>query len=73
MVGICLALLANMSWADNSPADHVLKSNLAYGEMIELNQYSPGQPKGLMLRLFPPQIKMKPAAWKPAAHAKTNT
>lgn len=52
MVGICLALLANMSWADNSPADHVLKSNLAYGEMIELNQYSPGQPKGLMLRLF---------------------
>ena len=32
--------------------ESTLLNNLAYGQLIELNQYSPGQQKGLMLRLF---------------------
>ena len=53
--GCALALLANMSWAggfDEQINQQVLQNNLAYGQLIELNQYSPGQQKGLMLRLF---------------------
>lgn len=50
-----LALLANLSWAggvDKQLDESVIQNNLAYGQLIELNQYSPGQQKGLMLRLF---------------------
>lgn len=46
-----LALIANLSWA-NDVDEQTLTNNLAYGQLIELNQYSPGQQKGLMLRLF---------------------
>lgn len=46
-----LTILSNLSWAQKFD-DQVLKNNLAYGQLIELNQYSPGQQKGLMLRLF---------------------
>jgi hypothetical protein len=48
---LCLALLANLSYA-NELDEQNLMNNLAYGQLIELNQYSPGQQKGLMLRLF---------------------
>lgn len=41
--GFCLA---------NEIDKQTLQNNLAYGTMIELNQYSPGQEKGLLLRLF---------------------
>lgn len=50
-----LALFANLSWAegvDKRVDEQALSNNLAYGQMIELNQYSPGQQKGLLLRLF---------------------
>lgn len=47
----CLALLANLSWATEVD-EQTLTNNLAYGQLIELNQYSPGQQKGLMLRLY---------------------
>lgn len=47
----CLALLANPCWASELD-EQILTNNLAYGQLIELNQHSPGQQKGLMLRLF---------------------
>lgn len=47
----CLALITNLSWAE-AVTDQIFKNNLAYGEIIELNQYSPKHEKGLMLRLF---------------------
>jgi hypothetical protein len=50
-----LALFTNLSWADEVDkqlSEQVLRNNLAYGQLIELNQYSPGQQKGLMLRLY---------------------
>lgn len=47
----CLVLFANLSWASQVD-EQILMNNLAYGQLIELNQYSPGQQKGLMLRLF---------------------
>lgn len=46
-----LVLFANSSWA-TEVEEQTLLNNLAYGQLIELNQYSPGQQKGLMLRLF---------------------
>ena len=46
-----LVLFANLSWASDVH-EQSIKNNLAYGQLIELNQYSPGQQKGLMLRLF---------------------
>ncbi|MCR2747918.1 hypothetical protein [Limnobacter parvus] len=51
MVITSLAMLANLSWAQEFD-DQVLKNNLAYGQLIDLNQYNPGHQKGLMLRLF---------------------
>lgn len=46
-----LVLFANSSWATEMEEQNLL-NNLAYGQLIELNQYSPGQQKDLMLRLF---------------------
>lgn len=46
-----LILFANSSWA-TEVEEQTLLNNLAYGQLIELNQYSPGQQKSLMLRLF---------------------
>jgi hypothetical protein len=46
-----LALFPILSWSQNLD-EKFLMNNLAYGQLIELNQYSPGQLKGLMLRLF---------------------
>lgn len=50
-VSSALVLFANVSWA-NTVEGQTLLDNLAYGQLIELNQYSPGQRKGLMVRLF---------------------
>lgn len=44
-------MLTNLSWASEVNEQNLL-NNLAYGQLVELNQYSPGQQKGLMLRLF---------------------
>lgn len=46
-----LVLFANSSWA-TEVEEQTLLNNLAYGQLIELNQYSPGRQKSLMLRLF---------------------
>jgi hypothetical protein len=46
-----LALFPILSWSQNLD-EKFLMNNLAYGQLIELNHYSPGQLKGLMLRLF---------------------
>lgn len=51
MMSIALVLFANSSWA-TEVEEQTLLNNLAYGQLIELNQYSPGQQKSLMLRLF---------------------
>ena len=51
LAGSYLALITNLCWAEGVE-DQILKNNLAYAEVIELNQYSPGHEKGLMLRLF---------------------
>ena len=51
MMSSALVLCANSSWA-TEVEEPTLLNNLAYGQLIELNQYSPGQQKGLMLRLF---------------------
>jgi len=59
-----VVLLINLSsafGADNSFKELVdeetLRSNMAYGQLIELNQYSPGHQKGLMLRLFAKPVR----------------
>jgi len=51
MVSSALVLFVNSSWA-TEVEEQTLLNNLAYGQLIELNQYTPGQQKGLMLRLF---------------------
>ena len=51
IVSSALVLFATSSWATEVEEQTLLK-NLAYGQLIELNHYSPGQQKGLMLRLF---------------------
>lgn len=52
LITICaLALFPILSWSQNLD-EKFLMNNLAYGQLIELNQYSPGQQKSLMLRLF---------------------
>jgi hypothetical protein len=51
IVSSALVLFANSGWA-NELEEKDLLNNLAYGQLIELNQYSPGQQKGLMLRLY---------------------
>lgn len=64
-----LVLFANSSWATEAE-EQTLLNNLAYGQLIELNQYSPGQPKGLILRLSPLRPTMKPVTWKQVSLAK---
>lgn len=51
IVSSALVLFVNSSWA-TEVEEQTLLNNLAYGQLIELNQYTPGQQKGLMLRLF---------------------
>jgi hypothetical protein len=51
IVSSVLVLFVNSSWA-TEVEEQTLLNNLAYGQLIELNQYSPGQQKGFMLRLF---------------------
>jgi len=51
MMSSAMVLFVNSSWA-TEVGEQTLLNNLAYGQLIELNQYSPGQQKGLMLRLF---------------------
>jgi len=51
IVSSAWVLFANSSWA-TEVEESTLLNNLAYGQLIELNQYSPGQQKGLILRLF---------------------
>lgn len=46
-----LVAFVNSSWA-TEVEEKTLLNNLAYGQLIELNQYSSGHQKGLMLRLF---------------------
>lgn len=45
---LCMIPLSFAQPAD----DQTLQKNLAYGKLIELNQYSPEHEKGLLLRLF---------------------
>ena len=51
IVSSALVLFVKSSWA-TEVEEQTLLNNLAYGQLIELNQYTPGQQKGLMLRLF---------------------
>lgn len=51
MMSSALVLFANSSWA-TEVEEPTLLNNLAYGQLNELNQYSPGQQKSLILRLF---------------------
>lgn len=51
MMSSALVLFVNSSWA-TEVGEPTLLNNLAYGQLIELNQYSPGQQKSLILRLF---------------------
>ena len=51
IVSSALVLFVKSSWA-TEVEEQTLLNNLAYGQLIELNQYSPGQQKGFMLRLF---------------------
>ena len=51
MMSSALVLFANSSLA-TEVKEQTLLNNLAYGQLIELNQYSPGQQKSLILRLF---------------------
>lgn len=66
-----LALFANLSWA-NSVEEQPLLNNLAYGQLIELNQYSPGQQKGLMLRLFATPARDETCGLETGATCKNN-
>ncbi|WP_421832531.1 hypothetical protein [Limnobacter sp.] len=51
MMSSALVLFVNSIWA-TEVEEQTLLNNLAYGQLIELNQYSSGQQKSLMLRLF---------------------
>ena len=51
ILSCALALFPILSWSQNLD-EKFLMNNLAYGQLIELNQYSPGRQKSLMLRLF---------------------
>lgn len=47
-------------------------NNLAYGQLIELNQYSSGQQKGLMLRLFATPARDETCGLETGATCKNN-
>lgn len=66
-----LALFANSSWATEVEEQTLLK-NLAYGQLIELNQYSPGQQQGLMLRLFATPARDETCGLETGATCKNN-
>ena len=52
--------------------ESTLLNNLAYGQLIELNQYSPGQQKGLMLRLFATPARDETCGLETGATCKNN-
>ena len=66
-----LVLFANLSWASDVH-EQSIKNNLAYGQLIELNQYSPGQQKGLMLRLFATPARDETCGLETGATCKNN-
>ncbi|WP_305016788.1 hypothetical protein [Mycobacterium tuberculosis] len=52
--------------------EKTLLNNLAYGQLIELNQYSSGQQKGLMLRLFATPARDETCGLETGATCKNN-
>ncbi|QJR30019.1 hypothetical protein [Limnobacter profundi] len=71
MASSALVLFANSSWATEVEEQTLLK-NLAYGQLIELNQYSSGQQKGLMLRLFATPARDETCGLETGATCKNN-
>jgi hypothetical protein len=71
IVSGALVLFANLSWASELD-EKTLTNNLAYGQLIELNQYSPGQQKGLMLRLFATPARDETCGLETGATCKNN-
>jgi hypothetical protein len=71
IVSIALVLFVNSSWATEVEEKTLLK-NLAYGQLIELNQYSSGQQKGLMLRLFATPARDETCGLETGATCKNN-
>ncbi len=71
MMSSALVLFANSSWA-TEVGEQILLSNLAHGQLIELNQYSPGQQKGLMLRLFATPARDETCGLETGATCKNN-
>ncbi len=71
IVSIALVLFANSSWA-TEVEEQTLLNNLAYGQLIELNQYSSGQQTGLMLRLFATPARDETCGLETGATCKNN-
>lgn len=66
-----LVAFVNSSWA-TEVEEKILLNNLAYGQLIELNQYSSGQQKGLMLRLFATPARDETCGLETGATCKNN-
>lgn len=66
-----LVAFVNSSWA-TEVEENPLLNNLAYGQLIELNQYSSGQQKGLMLRLFATPARDETCGLETGATCKNN-
>ncbi|KYP10854.1 MAG: hypothetical protein A0129_10515 [Limnobacter sp. CACIAM 66H1] len=66
-----LVAFVNSSWA-TEVEEKTLLNNLAYGQLIELNQYSSGQQKGLMLRLFETPARDETCGLETGATCKNN-
>ncbi|MGV3470023.1 hypothetical protein [Limnobacter sp.] len=66
-----LVAFVNSSWA-TEVEEKPLLNNLAYGQLIELNQYSSGQQKGLMLRLFATPARDETCGLETGATCKNN-
>lgn len=71
IAGRALVLFVNSSWA-TEVEEPTLLNNLAYGQLIELNQYSPGQQKSLMLRLFATPARDETCGLETGATCKNN-
>ena len=71
MMSSALVLFANSSLA-TEVEEQTLLNNLAYGQLIELNQYSPGQQKSLMLRLFATPARDETCGLETGATCKNN-
>jgi hypothetical protein len=71
IVSSALVLFANSSLA-TEVEEQTLLNNLAYGQLIELNQYSPGQQKSLMLRLFATPARDETCGLETGATCKNN-